>query len=105
VLRAYVRLLIPLHFETPKHTGCLSLGTSLNGVAATTTLPQGADVAATRAGLYTFLCNKHKPTRPTRRAVSLSAYDQTWEGEAPAEPLQFPQITTWLGKSLALPRE
>jgi hypothetical protein len=37
------------------------------------------------------------------RAVSFSAYDQIWEGEAPAEPIQFAQITAWLGRSLALP--
>ena len=32
-------------------------------------------------------------------------FDRIWEGEAPAEPLHFPQITDWLGRSLALPRE
>ncbi len=39
------------------------------------------------------------------RAVSFSHFDRIWESEAPAEPLHFPQITDWLGRSLALPRE
>ena len=38
----------------------------------------------------------------TGRAVSFSHFDRIWE--APAEPLHFPQITDWLGRSLALPR-
>jgi len=39
------------------------------------------------------------------RAVSFSHFDRIWESEAPAEPLHFPQITDWLGRSLALPRK
>ena len=38
-------------------------------------------------------------------AVSFSHFDRIWESEAPAEPLHFPQITDWLGRSLALPRK
>jgi GNAT superfamily N-acetyltransferase len=44
------------------------------------------------------------PGHPYPRAVSFSRSDRIWEGEAPAEPLQFPQITVWLGRSLALAR-
>ena len=35
-----------------------------------------------------------------RRAVSFSHFDRIWESEAPAEPIHFPQITDWLGRSL-----
>jgi hypothetical protein len=42
---------------------------------------------------------------PKTRAVSFSHFDRIWESETPAEPLHFPQITDWLGRSLALPRE
>src|SRR5271157_4880419 len=45
-------------------------------------------------------------TRDHRRdARLLNGFLRSWEGEAPAEPLQFSQITDWLGRSLALPRE
>jgi hypothetical protein len=45
------------------------------------------------------------PMAGETRAVSFSHFDRIWESEAPAEPLHFPQITDWLGRSLALPRE
>ena len=46
-----------------------------------------------------------RPRTGTARAASFSHFDRIWESEAPAEPLHFPQITDWLGRSLALPRE